>query len=88
MGMDMLQARLTRVKLDENEVRKYVNDISIIPLAIPVICVLAPQFDERKLSENLNWKRSIRYSGKRFNPYKCLQVKALGKEAENLLRAI
>lgn len=38
MGMDMLQARLTRVKLAENEVKKYVNDISITPLAIPMIC--------------------------------------------------
>ena len=38
MGMDMLQARLTRVKIAENEVKKYVNDISITPLAIPMIC--------------------------------------------------
>lgn len=38
MGMDMLQARLTRIKLAENEVKKYVNDISITPLAIPMIC--------------------------------------------------
>lgn len=38
MGMDMLQARLVRVKLEEDEVRKYVNDISVTPLAIPMIC--------------------------------------------------
>lgn len=38
MGMDMLQARLTRVKLAENDVKKYVNDISITLLAIPMIC--------------------------------------------------
>jgi len=38
IGMDMLQARLTRVKIAENEVKKYVNDISITPLAIPMIC--------------------------------------------------
>ncbi|MCB8965154.1 MAG: NAAT family transporter [Bacteroidales bacterium] len=38
MGMDMLQARLTRVKLADNEVKKYVNDISVTPLAIPMIC--------------------------------------------------
>ncbi len=38
MGMDMLQARLTRTKLKESEVKSYVNDISITPLAIPMIC--------------------------------------------------
>lgn len=37
MGMDMLQARLVKVKLNESEVRSYVNDISITPLAIPLI---------------------------------------------------
>lgn len=38
MGMDMLQARLARVKVSEAEVKSYVNDISITPLAIPMIC--------------------------------------------------
>jgi len=38
MGMDMLQARLTRTKLKKSEVKTYVNDISITPLAIPMIC--------------------------------------------------
>ncbi len=38
MGMDMLQARLNKVKVKESEVKKYVNDISITPLAIPMIC--------------------------------------------------
>ncbi|MCK5169930.1 MAG: NAAT family transporter [Bacteroidales bacterium] len=38
MGMDMLQARLGKVKVKESEVKKYVNDISITPLAIPMIC--------------------------------------------------
>ncbi|GAB1371130.1 MarC family protein [Candidatus Kapaibacterium sp.] len=38
MGMDMLQARLGKVKIAESEVRTYVNDISITPLAIPMIC--------------------------------------------------
>lgn len=38
MGMDMLQARLGRVKIDDSEVKSYVNDISITPLAIPMIC--------------------------------------------------
>ncbi len=37
MGMDMLQARLTKVKLKDSEVKKYVNDISITPMAIPMI---------------------------------------------------
>jgi len=38
MGMDMLQARLNKVKVKESEVKKYVDDISITPLAIPMIC--------------------------------------------------
>ncbi len=38
MGMDMLQARLGKVKVKESEVKAYVNDISITPLAIPMIC--------------------------------------------------
>lgn len=37
MGMDMLQARLGKVKVKDSEVKKYVNDISITPLAIPMI---------------------------------------------------
>ena len=38
MGMDMLQARLGKVKLKSSEIKTYVNDISITPLAIPMIC--------------------------------------------------
>ena len=38
MGMDMLQARLGQVKIKDSEVKSYVNDISITPLAIPMIC--------------------------------------------------
>lgn len=38
MGMDMLQARIGRVKIDDSEVKTYINDISITPLAIPMIC--------------------------------------------------
>lgn len=38
MGMDMLQARLGKVKLKDSEVKSYVNDISVTPLAIPMIC--------------------------------------------------
>ena len=39
MGYDMLQARLTKVKIDKKDaVKEYVNDISITPLAIPMIC--------------------------------------------------
>lgn len=37
MGMDMLQARLAKTKLKSNEVKSYINDISITPLAIPMI---------------------------------------------------
>lgn len=38
MGMDMLQARLGQVKIKDSEVKAYVNDISVTPLAIPMIC--------------------------------------------------
>lgn len=38
MGLDMLQARLGHVKIKESEVKTYVNDISVTPLAIPLIC--------------------------------------------------
>lgn len=38
MGMDMLQARLGKVKVKDTEIKAYVNDISITPLAIPMIC--------------------------------------------------
>ena len=38
MGMDMLQARLSRVKVHEDDVKSYVEDISVTPLAIPMIC--------------------------------------------------
>jgi len=37
-GMDMLQARIGHVKIKEEEVKAYVSDISITPLAIPMIC--------------------------------------------------
>lgn len=38
MGQDMLNARLTTIKFsDETEVNSYVSDISITPLAIPMI---------------------------------------------------
>jgi len=37
MGMDMLQARLGKVKINDSEIKAYVNDISITPLAIPMI---------------------------------------------------
>jgi multiple antibiotic resistance protein len=39
MGWDMLQARLVKVKMSKKSVNKeYVNDISVTPLAIPMIC--------------------------------------------------
>lgn len=38
MGAEMLQAKLSRVKIDEDEVKEYVTDISITPLAIPMLC--------------------------------------------------
>lgn len=39
MGYDMLQARLVKVKMSKESTRReYVTDISITPLAIPMIC--------------------------------------------------
>ncbi|MBR9833187.1 MarC family protein [Acidiluteibacter ferrifornacis] len=38
MGYDMLQARLTKIKVHKNEISEYVDDISVTPLAIPMIC--------------------------------------------------
>lgn len=39
LGQDMLQARLGRYKVeDDSQTRKYVGDISVTPLAIPMIC--------------------------------------------------
>ena len=38
VGMDMLQARLGQVRIKDSEVKSYVSDISITPLAIPMIC--------------------------------------------------
>ncbi len=37
MGYDMLQARLSKTKVRSSEARSYVTDISITPLAIPMI---------------------------------------------------
>lgn len=38
MGYEMLQARLSRTRIDEESVHRYVEDISITPLGIPMIC--------------------------------------------------
>ena len=38
IGYDMLQARYTHVKLKENEIKTYADDISITPLGIPMLC--------------------------------------------------
>ncbi len=38
VGYDMLQAKIVKTKIDESEIKAYVEDISITPLAIPIIC--------------------------------------------------
>lgn len=38
MGYDMLNARLTRMKVAKKEIREYSHDISITPLGIPMLC--------------------------------------------------
>ena len=38
IGYDMLQARYSSAKLRDDEIKAYVNDISITPLSIPMLC--------------------------------------------------
>ena len=38
MGYEMLQARLTRTQYDDESTHEYINDISLTPLGIPIIC--------------------------------------------------
>ena len=38
IGFDMLQARYTPMKLNSDEIKTYANDISVTPLAIPMLC--------------------------------------------------
>ena len=38
IGFDMLQAKYSHVKLKDEDVKIYANDISITPLAIPMLC--------------------------------------------------
>ena len=38
IGYDMLQARYSSAKLSQEEIKAYVNDISITPLSIPMLC--------------------------------------------------
>ncbi len=38
IGYDMLQAQYSNTKLKDEEVKVYANDISITPLAIPMLC--------------------------------------------------
>ena len=38
IGFDMLQARYTPMKLKNEEIKTYANDISITPLGIPMLC--------------------------------------------------
>ncbi|MBR2637635.1 MAG: NAAT family transporter [Bacteroidaceae bacterium] len=38
IGFDMIQARYSNSKLKDSEIKAYVNDISITPLSIPMLC--------------------------------------------------
>lgn len=61
MGQDMLQARLTKPKIAEPEVSNYVKDISITPLAIPMICGPGAITNSIVLMENAHnwWEKGI-----------------------------
>ncbi|MGC8865482.1 MAG: MarC family protein [Bacteroidales bacterium] len=37
MGYDMLNARISRIKISKKDVKEYVDDISITPLGIPIL---------------------------------------------------
>ena len=37
-GFDMLQARYTQMKLKDEEIKTYADDISVTPLGIPMLC--------------------------------------------------
>mgnify|MGYP000927235335 CR=1 FL=1 len=37
MGYDLLQAKISKIRMDDEMVKKYVDDISITPLGIPII---------------------------------------------------
>ena len=41
IGYDMLQAHFTHVKLNENEKKEYSRNITVTPLAVPMLCVIA-----------------------------------------------
>ena len=38
IGFDMLQARYTQMKLKDEEIKTYADDISVTPLGIPMLC--------------------------------------------------
>ena len=38
IGFDMLQARYTSLRLKDEEIKTYANDISVTPLGIPMLC--------------------------------------------------
>ncbi len=38
IGFDMLQARYTSIKLKDEEIKTYADDISVSPLGIPILC--------------------------------------------------
>ncbi|WP_085536216.1 MarC family protein [Massilibacteroides vaginae] len=38
IGYDMLQARIAKIKLKDEEIKTYANDISVTPFAIPMLC--------------------------------------------------
>lgn len=38
IGFDMLQARYTPMKLKDEEIKEYADDISVTPLGIPMLC--------------------------------------------------
>lgn len=38
IGYDMLQARIAKIKLKDEEIKTYARDISVTPFAIPMLC--------------------------------------------------
>ena len=62
IGYDMLQAHFTHVKLNETERKEYSKDITITPLAIPMLCGPGAISSGITLMEDLSFCLKVFYS--------------------------
>lgn len=60
IGFDMLQAKYSNTKINEEEMKVYADDISITPLAIPMLCGPGAIANGIMLMENANtWAMKV-----------------------------